>query len=179
MGITTRNFWRVVNLDLWLDEEEAKEKPNKKRIERFEKKFQELDREAQQHMGKAHRMAKKGKETKRKKYRSEQNQADAKAAEVNSQTTELEQNAAAEDPMLSDNEINFEETLSGVADLSAERDPEPEAQIDFSKMDVSEEELEATLKDDPEYNDPQFLEGRQPPGRQQHLCERWQSKWLY
>ena len=138
-------------VDLWLDEEEAKEKPNKKRIERFEKKFQELDREAQQHMGKAHRMAKKGKETKRKKYRSEQNQADAKAAEVNSQTTELEQNAAAEDPMLSDNEINFEETLSGVAGLSAERDPEPEAQIDFSKMDVSEEELEATLKDDPEY----------------------------
>ena len=39
-------------VDLWLDEEEAKEKPNKKRIERFEKKFQELDREAQQHMGK-------------------------------------------------------------------------------------------------------------------------------
>lgn len=138
-------------LDLWLDVEEAKEKPNKKRIERFEKKFQELDHEAQQHMGKAHRMSKKGKKTKRKKYRSEQNQADAKASDMKSQTTELVQESATEDPMLSDNEINFEDTLLGAADLPAEMEPKPESQIDFSKMDVSVEELESILKDDREY----------------------------
>ena len=141
-------------VDQWLDEEEAKEKPNKKRIERLEKRFMQLDHEPQQHMGKAHSMAKKGKETNRKKYRSEQNKADAKAARKKSQKESLIQESISEnsvDPMLSDNEVNFEDTLAGVSGMTAVVHAEPDEQIDFDSVSVTDKEIYKVLEEDPEY----------------------------